>query len=261
MNPPPDDRNRRVAAYLRANILEGSGRRVGRFILLIDPDTPEPFLNYAVPEDGIEATGNDLAELIAAFDAADRRPRLEYLPDLAPGLLSKLEAVGFRTERETWLLTSDGTGPIPSAASPVELKSAESRDDLWRVSRVFQAAFMGPEPVEADLDRLRAIQERGGLVVLASSAELGEDLGAGILTAPIGGVAEIAGIGVRPDFQGRGVGTAVTAFLARTAADLGVDLPFLMSEPHNAAGVYRRAGLLPFARITHISRGGAEDLA
>ncbi|HEY0697941.1 MAG TPA: GNAT family N-acetyltransferase, partial [Micromonospora sp.] len=77
-----------------------------------------------------------------------------------------------------------------------------------------------------------------------------EDPAVGALAAGtamrVGGTAEVAGIATLPTARRRGLGTAVTAALARQLLDAGTELVFLSAGSEDIARVYLRAG---FRRI------------
>jgi predicted GNAT family acetyltransferase len=90
--------------------------------------------------------------------------------------------------------------------------------------------------------------------MLARVAATGEPVGGGAYTIPVNGITEVAGIGVRPAFQRRGVAAALTARLAREAFDAGVTEAFLMAGHEAGARVYQRAGFSKAGESLHISR-------
>ncbi|MEK8107202.1 hypothetical protein NKG94_22355 [Micromonospora sp. M12] len=49
---------------------------VGPFVIGMDPTTASPHINYATPFPGAAITAADVAALVAAFRAVDRKPRL-----------------------------------------------------------------------------------------------------------------------------------------------------------------------------------------
>ena len=64
---------RAVQACLRAGI-EARATTVGPFLALLNTETDNPFLNYAVPVDGAAPTADDVASLIDFFTGRDRLP-------------------------------------------------------------------------------------------------------------------------------------------------------------------------------------------
>ncbi|MDG3003744.1 GNAT family N-acetyltransferase [Paludisphaera mucosa] len=248
-----DSRTPRIAAYLRANIVEGGGGREGVFTIQHDRDDANIYRNYAVPDDGSEPDDAAVAGLIALFVELNRTPRLEYIPELAPALLSRLEAGGFRIERETPLLScSPSVLPAPYPIG-LEWPAAEDLAGLEEAARIQNEAFGATETTQSDVERLRQMVLRGGAVALIRDAETGAGLGSGVFTPPIASVAEIAAVAVRAAARGRGIGSSLAASLGRRAIEQGVDCPFLMASPEDEKGIYRRAGYTSFGRVLHIS--------
>jgi GNAT superfamily N-acetyltransferase len=95
----------------------------------------------------------------------------------------------------------------------------------------------------------------GGAVVLARERATGAPLGSGLFPPARAGVSELAAIGTREEFRGRGVATAVTSHLVGCARDNGVEFLWLTPEDDQAERIYGRVG---FARLgghmVHISR-------
>jgi predicted GNAT family acetyltransferase len=77
----------------------------------------------------------------------------------------------------------------------------------------------------------------------------GRAAGAGMFTAPLGGITELAGIATLEQFRGRGVATALSAHATRTAFDQGVEVVFLSAADARAGRVYQRVGFQPFATM------------
>lgn len=245
-----------IAAYLRAHLSRSpDAERVGRFVCGFDPESDNPFRNYAVPDDGCAPTDDDMAELMAAFERRARRPRLEYLPDRAPALAAMLDRCGFVIETEPPLMIC-GPAALASPAAPVgmSLALARSEADLTLCAQVQNQAYGEGEASRADVARLTALVARGGLVALARDRVSGEAVGSGLYAAPLAGVTEIAAVGVIAPFRRRGVGAAVTALLTAAAFRRGVTIPFLMAAHEAEARLYGRIGFEACGRMRLISR-------
>ena len=94
------------------------------------------------------------------------------------------------------------------------------------------------------MDMLRE-RLRSGQSVLAAAFGPDGPLAAGSCQ-PLGGVAEITGVGVLPNARRTGLGGAVTAALAGEALRRGVQTVFLAASDEDVARVYARLG---FRRI------------
>jgi predicted GNAT family acetyltransferase len=114
-------------------------------------------------------------------------------------------------------------------------------------------AFEIPETTEHDVARSRRLLDRGGLVAAAVDTATGEFVGAGEIGGPHEGVAEVAGIAVRPSHRRRGIGGAVTALLTRAGRDVGITLPYLTPADDAAARVYARIGYRKVGEALYIS--------
>src|SRR5947208_9833624 len=84
-----------IVAYLRASFADRNTKQVGPFLASFTPHDDNPYLNYAIPDDGAEPTDQDVQALIAAYAARNRKPRLEYLSELAPKVEDPLLRGGF----------------------------------------------------------------------------------------------------------------------------------------------------------------------
>ena len=84
-----------------------------------------------------------------------------------------------------------------------------------------------------------------------------EPAGAGLVTVPQDGFAELTSVGVRPAFRRRGIARAVAARLAREGLERGVRCVFLMAMGENEARIYERAGFFRTSDVLHISLPGS----
>ncbi|MGV9311272.1 GNAT family N-acetyltransferase [Streptomyces sp. NPDC003691] len=76
----------------------------------------------------------------------------------------------------------------------------------------------------------------------AGGAGVPECAGAGVCSPVAGGTAELAGIGTRPEYRGRGVAAAVTAALTLAAFEAGAASAWLESSGDGSRRVYERLG-------------------
>lgn len=77
----------------------------------------------------------------------------------------------------------------------------------------------------------------------------GEGAGAGMYTPPDGGVTELAGIATLDRFRGRGIATALTAYMTQSAFTQGCDLVFLATANPIARRAFERAGFQPVGMV------------
>src|SRR5262249_44874100 len=192
--------------------------------------------------------------LVTAFERRSLRPRLEYIPALAPRVEAALVASGFVPEGRLPLMVCPRDAGCPLLVSPgIEIIRAESDADLRALLVAQHEAYGDPPPTSQALDRLRASIAAGTIAVLARDARTREAAGGGVCSAPEDGVTEVAGIGVRVPFRRRGIAGAIATRLTHDAFAAGVTLPFLMAAHDAEARIYARAGFSPVGEILHIS--------
>ena len=190
---------------------------------------------------------------MAAYRRRERKPRLEYVPSLAPEVEPALLAGGFEVEGRLPLMTYDG-GADAAAPDGIELIEARSDDELRGVASVQWEAYgeSGALPQRV-VEGLRRTLEAGGVVVLARDEATKEPAGGGLCTGPHEGATELTSIGVRNSFRRRGIAEAMTRWLAREMRSRGNDGVFLMAAGEREARIYERAGFATVSEILHIS--------
>src|SRR6185437_14875711 len=169
---------RRIQDALRHHAPRGrETEQIGPFLATFTRDTTNPYLNYAIPDEGGNATPEDVQALVDAYGSRGRRPRLEYIPSVAPTVEAALLEAGFEIEGRLPLMTC--ANPRFEVPVGIELVSPSTGEEFRAVAG------------------LRRTADNGGVVVLARSAETGEAAGGGLCVAPHDGVSELAAIGVR----------------------------------------------------------------
>jgi len=241
-----------VHAYLRASVSAGRDtERVGPFLASFSRRSANPFLNYAIPDDGANPTAADLAALRDAYARRGLRARLEYLPAVSPAVEPALLAGGFEVEGRLVLMEPGADAPAmpPPGVELVVPATVDACLDLRRAQ--FEAYGEPWEPTDADAEALLRSLGAGGGALLARTAD-GQAVGAGEFTVVVGGVSEITSIGVVPAFRGRGIAAALCARLARDVRAAGADTPFLMANDAESR-VYRRVGFESVGEVLHVS--------
>jgi RimJ/RimL family protein N-acetyltransferase/ribosomal protein S18 acetylase RimI-like enzyme len=242
-----------VQGHLRASI-SSRAQRVGPFLVTFAPDTATPGRNYAIPDDGAAPDAADVAALVARFEALDRAPRLEYVGPTAGGLDAVLSAAGFVVEdRYPLMIMNPEALAEPPAPAGIEVRLATTDAELWQVAGVQNTAYGEGRPTEHDVARLRRTVDRGGAVALAMFGA--EPVGAGLFTAPAGGLTEIAAVGVAERYRRRGIAAAVGYRLSRAALDVGA-VPYLQAEGEAEQRIYARLGYRTIGALTATSRPG-----
>ena len=97
---------RRIQDALRHHAPRGRDtEQIGPFLATFTRDTANPYLNYAIPDEGGTATPDDVQALVDAYRARERKPRLEYIPSVAPTVEAALLEAGFEIEGRLPLMT------------------------------------------------------------------------------------------------------------------------------------------------------------
>jgi GNAT superfamily N-acetyltransferase len=242
----------RIQDALRCHAPRGRDtEKIGPFLATFSRDSDNPYLNYGIPDDDAVPSPADVDRFIAAYRARGRRPRLEYVPSIAPAVEAALLGAGFEVE---------GRLPLMSCATPhfevpagIELVEPATEEEYRGAASVQWEAYgeSGALPQRA-VDGLRRTANSGGVVVLARELQTGEPAGAGICVGPYEGATELAAVGVRTSFRRRGIAAAMAGRLARAALDRGMSLVFLMAHGPDEARIYERAGFVAHGEVLHI---------
>lgn len=245
-----------IHAYLRASARRWREcEQVGPFLASYSRTSNNPYLNYAIPDDGAEPSARDAADLIAAYQRRGLKPRLEYIPDLAPAVEPALVAAGFKAEGRLALM-GFASDDVSGAAVPegIELVAPDTDGDLLAVRSVQHEAYEeADQPGENEVRSLRRNIASGGGAVLARTVVDRISVGAGEHTPIVFGVTEVTSIGVRLAYRRRGIAVAMTSWLARAARASAATTVFLMAnEPEER--IYARAHFVTEGRVLHISR-------
>jgi ribosomal protein S18 acetylase RimI-like enzyme len=245
------DLDRCIEAYLRANALRMEDHeRVGPFLAGFDRQSDNPYRNYAVPDDDASPSAVDVAALIAAFVRRVRTPRLEYVAEAAPCVEPALLAHGFVVETRFPLLACAPGMARDMPMQDFDIEPTRDERDLQAAAEALAEAYndaVYPDP-------FRRLIAQGGVLAVARERNTGLVVGAGMATPAHEGVCEIAGIGVRPAFQKRGIAGALTALLTREAFAHGVTLAWLTPGHDDAERIYARAGFVRASEQLHISK-------
>jgi GNAT superfamily N-acetyltransferase len=246
----------RLHAYLRA--AAGYERiQVGPFLATFTPGSVHPNLNYAVPDDGIEPSPEQIAALVALYDSRGLRPRLEYASSAAPALAPALLTAGFTAEARLPLLTCQPGQPRRVHLSGIAVSDAADERDHEDAMRVAAVAYGEPvvsNPGEAVAARL-AMMSSGGAVAIARDTTTAEAIGSGLYPVPVDAVTELAAVGTLPSHCHRGVATAVMSHLADRALRRGANLVWLTAEHDAENHAAQEAGFRDTGEtMVHISR-------
>jgi ribosomal protein S18 acetylase RimI-like enzyme len=248
-----------VQSYIRATAIEGREvERIGPFLATFTARSANPFLNYAIPDDGARPSKSDVAGLTAAFERRRLIPRLEFLTGAAPSVEAVLVENGYALERRVPLMICP-SGAVVAQPAPggIELLIPESDAELSGMISAQDEAFGEPGTVSAEsLQNRRDQLERGGLAVLARACATGESAGGALGTPLIDGTTEVVGVGVRAKYRHRGIGAALTEFLTRTAFERDAWTVFLTPDGVPEERLYARVGFRPAGECVHLRRAG-----
>ncbi|TDP96190.1 GNAT family N-acetyltransferase [Labedaea rhizosphaerae] len=228
-----------IQAALRASI-EGRSVRVGPFLVVFNERSDNPFRNYAIPDDGAEPTDAELAALVDAFRARERKPRFELVTPNPP-VEAALERFGFTVDDRLVLMAIDENDlTAPDPVPGIELVVADTDETMWDALRIQYVAYAeGAELVQADVDGALRAGADGQVMVLATVD--GKPAGAGQSTVPKLGMTEIAGVAVLPEFRRRHVASLIGAELTKRAFAAGLR-PYLQCETENEGRLYGKLG-------------------
>lgn len=241
---------RRAAAAGRAT------EQVGPFLATFTADSSNPYLNYAIPDDGASPSPSDVDDLVSAYRRRELVPRVEFLADTAPAAEAALLAAGWSVERRIpVMLCPPGAAVGPAPVAGVELVVPVADAELRGMIEAQFEAFDEVVDISAtDIAKARERIRAGGFAVLARDVATGAAAGGGVAEAVVDGTSEVAGIGVRPAFRRRGLGAAITAFLTRAVHDAGGETVFLTPAGVPEQRLYERVGYVPAGMMLHLTR-------
>ncbi|MEU7880895.1 hypothetical protein [Microbispora bryophytorum] len=106
-------------------------------MIRFDEHDEAPWFDYAIPDDDVVPTADEVAAPVAAFRGRARTPRLEYVPQAAPTLEKVLLAAGFTAEGRFPLLVCPPDEVVDAPLDPsVRVALVTGDQNLWQVARV-----------------------------------------------------------------------------------------------------------------------------
>lgn len=204
------------------------------------PATTWPF--YARPRLGYDGafTADDVRRVLERRVELGLARNIEWVDEVTPSLGPAVaEAIGHPADQYPLLVRR--AAPPPPEQQGVVLMTADHPDLSASIGAV-HASFGETDDYEpAELRSEPDLIASGHLIMVAVYDEAGTVVGGGS-ASPRGEVAELMGIGVIPRGRGRGLGTAATEALTRSAMHAGVTTVFLSAGSAGAASIYRRVG-------------------
>lgn len=231
--------------------------KIGPFTATFTPSTDLPYLNYAVPDEGATASAEDIANLVEAYQARGRIPRLEYISAAAPAIEGQLIGSGFVIEgRLPLMVCSPSTFRPPEPPEGIDVLSANTDADFEGAVAVTKQAYSGDDspPTAPEVAARRRLVALGGIVVLARDQQSSEACGSGICEVPHDAISEVATVGVVPSYRRRGVAAAVTGGLCQEALKAGVESLWLTPERDYTERLYARLGFETVSEVIHLSQ-------
>ena len=230
------------------------------FVLFVQRGDGWPY--YARPHLGAdELTVADVRRVRARQCALGIPEAFEWVAETTPALRAAATAAGLVVTDHPLMALADTRMPPPDARSDVTIRLVTPEDDLALLGAIARISFSFPGTARGEAgpeDVARVAGERGaqgdsilrdrlakGLTVMAVARADGVPVAVGS-HQPVDAVTEIVGVGTLPAFRRRGIGAALTAFLAHDALERGVSTIFLSAGDERIARVYERVG---FRRI------------
>jgi ribosomal protein S18 acetylase RimI-like enzyme len=231
-----------------------SVEQIGPFTLFNRPWRP----SYARPSLGSSIfTPEDVGRVAERQRTLGLPEAFEWVKETTPSLRAVLEAAGFGVSEHPLMQLVD---PLAVAApEDVTIRLATDDDDPALTGALAEVAFgspgtaRGPQGVAEMLaratsqaldpaaDAFQRQQRRTGKSVWAVAVVGRQPVGGGG-HQPVDRVTEIVGVGVLPAFRRRGIGAALTGFLAQDALARGVQTVFLSAGDETIGRVYERVG-------------------
>ncbi|WP_410656083.1 GNAT family N-acetyltransferase [Amycolatopsis sp. lyj-112] len=243
---------RSLQSYIRTTAAKfRETERIGPFLATYYLEASSPFLNYAIPDDGVVPTSDDVAALTEAFRKRGLTPRLEFLTEAVPAAEAVLVEGGYTLERRVPLMicTPEQIVEQPKLAG-ITLVTPKTVDELRMMIRVQNLAFGETDP-DQHLDP--SPDQLSGETISVLALDDGKPVGGGVATPILDGATEVAGIGVIEEYRSRGIAAAMTEYLTREAHARGGHSVFLTPGAGQAERVYGRVGFKTAAECVHLS--------
>ena len=222
----------------------------GCFHVFTAPDNTRVWENMALTAADLPADVNtlrrDIAAMEASFATRGRAPRLEAVHQAGDALIPLLEDLAWVTEG-VYAVYGCQPDSAPALVSSSDIQTVAILDDapasaVQAMMQIGERAFENPDAPLPTLDAAAAAQHRWRGMPKVLAYIDGVAVGSGMLTLPVDGCSELAGICTLQDYRGRGVATQVVAHLLQIAQSSGITLAYLTAADDAAARIYMRAG-------------------
>lgn len=220
---------------------------VDGFRLYLSPDSPQPFMSLAVPEDDERDDWEVvLSALPTAFAAHGRLPRIEVFAELHPALLRAAAAAGWRRAMTAPVLTlaRHALAPVPPAVGAFGWLAPDESGRLETALRGSHVAYGGadgdPDALDWGPQLVRGLRQG---TLLAGTVDVDGAPRAGAVVQLGGGTGELAGVWTHPAFRRRGLARQACHALLAGAFARGVPSAWL-SAAEGALGLYEGLGFV-----------------
>ena len=222
----------------------------GCFHVFTAPDNTRVWENMALtsadlPTD-VTALRSDITAMEASFATRGRASRLEVVHQAADSLIPLFEDLDWVTEG-VYAVYGCQPDSAPVLANSADIQTVAISDDapvdvVQAMMQIGERSFENPDAPLPTLEAAASAQLRWrGMPKVLAHID-GVAVGSGMLTLPISGCSELAGICTLENYRGRGVATQVVAHLLRIAQSCGITLAYLTAADDAAARIYMRAG-------------------
>lgn len=253
----------RLDAYLDAVPRPATRPEVIGGLVLFVPATEAGWRYYARPGRGAHPTEADVRRTRARQRELRLPEEIEWVVELVPGLAAAAAAQGLRVEERPLMVLEDRAALAAQRRVAAEIRLVTPDDDLALIGGVPAVAFAhgGTAAGDAGAEALRAAaaarppgavafereRVRSGATVVAAAFADGLPVAYGA-HQPVGDATEVVGVATLPAFRRRGLGAAVTAFLAEDAVRRGVETIFLSAADPDVARLYESIGFRTVGR-------------
>jgi ribosomal protein S18 acetylase RimI-like enzyme len=236
---------------------------IGGLVLFV-PTTEAGWRYYARPlRGGPEPTEDDVRRTRVRQRELRLPEEIEWVVELAPGLGAAAAAAGLRVEERPLMVLEDRGVLAARRAATADIRLVASGDDLALIGAVPAVGFAhagtaGGDAGEAELRAAAATRAPAGVAFERGRIAAGATVAAaafvdGLPVAygahqPVGGASEIVGVATLPAYRRRGLGAAVTAFLAEDAMRRGVETILLSAADPDVARLYASIGFRTVGR-------------
>ncbi len=245
-----------------ASAVEHKG--AGWFHVFTAPDNTRPWENMALTSAEFATDEHllrsDIALMETVFAERNRSPRLEVVHRQEDDLIPLLQALGWVTEG-VYAVYGCQPATAPALRTDDGIETIAVADDasvtfMQAMMHIGERAFENPDAPLPTIEAATSAQFRWRGMPKVLAYIDGIPVGSGMLTLPVDGCSELAGVCTLHDYRCRGVATQVVAHLLQLAEASGISLAYLTAADDAAARIYMRAGFAVTGLVqTNIGKG------